>query len=330
MSTFFSRREALRAGALTGAAVALGGIGAQSIAAEASATQGAATPSASAANPPMLTKAIPSTGEKIPVVGLGTNQFGVDSDDEIAARRDVLKKLPELGGAVIDTAPAYGRSEEVIGRLVRELENRKRLFLATKVTCPDGDIGASKVVIEQSFARLRADVIDLLQVHNLAGTDALVPVMNDLKDAKRVRYLGITTSRDEQHAAAGASLRKHAWDFVQVNYSIDDRDAEKEVLPLAQDRGVAVLINVPFGGRRGGSLFARVASKPLPKWAAEFDAASWAQFFLKYSLSHPAVTCAIPGMTKVAHLEDNAAGGKGRMPDAAMRKRMQEFWATLS
>jgi aryl-alcohol dehydrogenase-like predicted oxidoreductase len=319
----YSRREALKAGALTGVAVALGGASATSIAAESSKV----APGTSA---PMLTKPIPSTGEKIPVVGLGTNQFGVDSDDEIAARRDVLKRLPELGGAVIDTAPAYGRSEEVVGRLVRELENRKRLFLATKVTCPDGDIGASKVAIEQSFARLRADVIDLLQVHNLDGTDALAPVMKELKEAKRVRYLGITTSRDEQHAEVVASLRKHAWDFVQVNYSIDDREAAKEVLPFAQERGVAVLINVPFGGRRGGSLFARVADKPLPKWAAEFDAASWGQFFLKYSLSHPAVTCAIPGMTKLAHLEDNAGGGKGRLPDATARKRMEEFWDSLT
>ena len=330
MSKCFSRREALKAGALTGAVVALGGVGAASIAAEAAAAQGAATPNAAAAKAPMLTKAIPSTGEKIPVVGLGTNQFGVDSDAEITARREVLKRLPELGGAVIDTAPAYGRSEEVVGRLVRELESRKQLFLATKVTCPDGDVGASKVAIEQSFARLRADVVDLLQVHSLTGTEALAPVMKELREAKRVRYLGITTSRDEQHAEVAATLRKHPWDFVQVNYSIEDRAAEKEVLPLAKDRGVAVLVNVPFGGRRGGSLFSRVGDKPLPKWAAEFDATSWAQFFLKYSLSHPAVTCAIPGMTKVAHLEDNAAGGKGRMPDAAMRQRMQEFWATLS
>jgi aryl-alcohol dehydrogenase-like predicted oxidoreductase len=169
-----------------------------------------------------------------------------------------------------------------------------------------------------------------MQVHNLTGTDALAPVLQEQKHAKRIRYIGITTSRDEQHAAMVTSLKKHPWDFVQVNYSIDDRDAEQEVLPLARDRGIAVLLNVPFGGRRGGNLFARVKDRELPSWAAEFDARSWAQFFLKYSLSHPAVTCAIPGMTKVAHLEDNAAGGAGRMPDAAMRKRMEEFWGSLT
>jgi aryl-alcohol dehydrogenase-like predicted oxidoreductase len=278
----------------------------------------------------MITKAIPSTGEKIPVIGLGTNQYGVDSDDEIAPRREVLKRLPELGGKVVDTAPAYGRSEEVIGRLIREINNRDHLFLATKVTAQGGDVGASKVSIEQSFARLRADVIDLMQVHNLAGTDALAPVLQEQKQGKRIRYIGITTSRDEQHADVVASLKKHRWDFVQVNYSIDDREAEKEVLPVATDRGVAVLINVPFGGRRGGNLFARLKDRELPAWAKEIDAHSWAQLLLKYSLSHPAVTCAIPGMTRISHLEDNAAGGKGRMPDASMRKRMEEFWATLS
>ena len=320
MTDIFSRREILKAGTLTGASVALCGSGILGVLA-------ADAPAANDA--PMLTKAIPSTGEKIPVVGLGTNQFSVDTDAEIAARREVLKSLPELGGAVVDTAPAYGRSEEVVGRLVRELENRDRLFLATKVTAPGGDTGASKVSIEQSFERLRTDRIDLMQVHNLNGMDALAPVLQELKQAKRIRYHGITTSRDEQHAETVASLRKHRWDFVQVNYSIDDREAEKGVLPVAQERGAAVLINVPFGGRRGGNLFGRVERRELPAWAKEFDAHTWAQFFLKYSLSHPAVTCAIPGMTKLSHLEDNASGGKGRMPDAAMRKRMEEFWAAL-
>jgi aryl-alcohol dehydrogenase-like predicted oxidoreductase len=160
--------------------------------------------------------------------------------------------------------------------------------------------------------------------------DALAPMLQELKEAKRIRYHGITTSRDEQHADVVASLRQHRWDFVQVNYSIDDRESEKEVLPVAQERGVAVLINLPFGGRRGGNLFGRVEGRKLPAWAEEFDARTWAQFFLKYSLSHPAVTCAIPGMTKVSHLEDNAAAGKGRMPDAAMRKRMEEFWGSIT
>jgi aryl-alcohol dehydrogenase-like predicted oxidoreductase len=321
MSNTLSRREALKAGTLTGAGLALGGSGIIDAL--------AADPSA-ATNVPMLTKAIPSTGEKIPIVGLGTNQFGVETDQELTARREVLERLPELGGAVVDTAPAYGRSEEVIGRLVRELENRERLFIATKITAPGGDLGASRVSVEQSFDRLRTDRIDLMQVHNLNGVDALAPMLEELKAAKRVRYHGITTSRDEQHGDVVASLKKHRWDFVQVNYSIDDREAEREVLPIAQERGAAVLINVPFGGRRGGNLFTRVQDRKLPDWAGEFDARTWAQFFLKYSLSHPAVTCAIPGMTKVSHVEDNAAGGKGRLPEAAMRKRMEEFWSSVS
>jgi len=313
MTHVYSRRDALKAGMVTGAGLAFGaGVGT----------------ALGAPNPRMLTKPIPSTGEQLPIVGLGTNQYGVEAPEEIAARRSVLAKLPELGGAVVDTAPAYGLSEAVIGSLVGELRNRGRLFLATKLTATGGDLEGSKASIERSFERLRTEVIDLMQVHNLAGTDILAPLLQEQKRAKRLRYIGITTSRDEQHAEAAASLGKHAWDFVQVNYSIDDREAERDVLPAALDRGAAVLVNVPFGGRRG-SLFARVAGRPLPPWAAEIDVASWAQFFLKYSLSHPAVTCAIPGMTKLAHLDDNAAGGVGRMPDAAMRRRMEQFWGSL-
>jgi aryl-alcohol dehydrogenase-like predicted oxidoreductase len=312
MTTGISRRDALKAGALTTAGIALGAFG----------------PCESFARVGMISKAIPATGEKLPVVGLGTNRYSVESPDEFEARREVLKRLPEFGGSVVDTAPAYGTSEEVIGRLVREIGNRERLFLATKVTAGDGDLGAAKISIEQSFDRLRTDVIDLMQVHNLDGTDALYPLLQERKQEKRIRYVGITTSRDEQHAEAAASLKKHRWDFVQVNYSIDDREAEKDVLPAARERGVAVLINVPFGGRRG-SLFARIEGRELPSWAAEIGAHSWAQFFLKYSLSHPDVTCAIPGMTQLSHLEDNAAAGTGTLPDAAMRKRMQEFWTTL-
>jgi aryl-alcohol dehydrogenase-like predicted oxidoreductase len=314
MVSSYSRRAVLRAGALTGAGLALGAWNRNAFAAPDS---------------PMLTKAIPSTGEKVPIVGLGTNQYGVESPDELAARRTVLERLPQLGGSIVDTAPAYGLSETVIGRLVSEIGNRDRLFLATKLTATGNDVDAGKASIEQSFERLRTEVIDLMQVHNLAGTDVLAPVLQEQKRTKRIRYIGITTSRDEQHAAAAASLKKHPWDFVQINYSIDDREAEREVLPVAQERGVAVLLNVPFGGRRGGNLFARVAGRPLPAWAEEFDARSWAQFFLKYSLSHPAVTCAIPGMTKLAHLEDNAAGGKEPLPDAAMRVRMEQFWASV-
>jgi aryl-alcohol dehydrogenase-like predicted oxidoreductase len=161
------------------------------------------------------------------------------------------------------------------------------------------------------------------------GADVMLPVLEEYKQERRIKYLGVTTSNDAQHAATAEILRKRRLDFVQVNYSIDDRESAETLLPLAQERGVAVLVNIPFGGRRGGNLFRRVANRPLPDWAAEFDATSWSQFFLKYVVSHPAVTCAIPGTTKVAHLEDNQRAGRGRLPDASMRKRMEAYWDAL-
>jgi aryl-alcohol dehydrogenase-like predicted oxidoreductase len=230
---------------------------------------------------------------------------------------------------VVDTAPAYGRSEAVIGQLVAELGNRDRLFYATKVTAPNNDAAAGRAMLEQSFRRLRTDHIELVEVHNLMGTDAVMPVLMELKSAKRIRYVGATTSNDAQHAALIETMRADKLDFVQVNYSLDDRESALAVLPEAQQRGTGVLLNMPFGGRRGSNMFARVANRPLPDWAAEFDAQTWAQFFLKYAISHPAVTCAIPGTTKLTHLLDNQRGGRGRLPDAAMRMRMEKFWDAL-
>jgi aryl-alcohol dehydrogenase-like predicted oxidoreductase len=275
------------------------------------------------------TRPIPSSGERLPVIGLGTNDYSVTSTEDLAARREVLSRMPELGGTVVDTAPAYGRSEEVIGQLVAEIGNRHKLFFATKVTT-NTDAAAGRAMLEQSFRRLRTDHIELIQVHNLTGTEQLLPVLAEYKSSKRIRYFGITTSNDSQHAVTADILRRHRMDFVQVNYSIDDRESAQTLLPLAQERGVAVLVNMPFGGRRGSNLFARIARRPLPPWAAEIDASSWAQFLLKYVVSHPAVTCAIPGTTKPSHLEDNQRGGRGRLPDGEMRKRMEKFWDELS
>jgi aryl-alcohol dehydrogenase-like predicted oxidoreductase len=277
---------------------------------------------------PLNTRAIPSTGERIPVVGLGTNNYSVTSNEDLTARREVLKRMPELGGTVVDTAPAYGRSEEVIGQLVADIGNRDKLFFATKVTT-NADSAAGRAMLEQSFRRLRTDRIELIQVHNLTGAEALLPVLAEYKTGKRIRYVGVTTSSDAQHAAAADILRRHRLDFVQLNYSIDDRESARELLPLARDRGVAVLVNMPFGGRRGSNLFARLAGRALPPWAAEIDATSWPQFLLKYVVSHPAVSCAIPGTAKLAHLEDNQRGARGRMPDSEMRKRMETFWDDL-
>ena len=280
---------------------------------------------------PLIKKPIPSSKEMLPVVGLGTNNFDVGDPAEIAARKEVLQALPELGGSVVDTAPLYGRSEAVIGGIVAELGNRNRLFLATKVMARDSDGSDGKASIEESFRRLRTDHIDLLQVHNLAGVELLIPVLQDLKKSKRIRYFGITTSNPAQHPQMMELMRRYPLDFVQVDYSIDNREVATSVLPLALERQIGVLVNSPFGGRRSAaSIFGRVANKPLPDWATEIDAQSWAQVLLKYVVSHPAVTCALSGTTQVKHLDDNQRGARGRLPDAALRARMEKYWDSLA
>jgi aryl-alcohol dehydrogenase-like predicted oxidoreductase len=185
-------------------------------------------------------------------------------------------------------------------------------------------------MLEESFRRLRTPRIDLMQVHNLDGVDVLMPALREAKDAKRVRYIGVTTSRAEQYPQMLSAMRRHALDFIQVDYSIDNRTAADEVLPLAQERGIAVLINMPFGGRRSGNLFPKLAGREVPKWAVEAGAASWAQFLLRYVVSHPAVTCAIPGTHRVAHLEDNMRAGRSEPPDRAVRTRMEQYWASVA
>ena len=279
---------------------------------------------------PQVGKTIPSTGERLPVIGLGTNNYGVTSAEDLAARREVLQRMSDLGGKVIDTAPAYGRSEIVVGELLADLGNRDRYFLATKVTAPDGDLAQGRAMLEESFRRLRTPRIDLLQVHNLDGVEVLMPALREARDAKRIRYVGVTTSRAEQYPQMLSAMRRHALDFIQVDYSIDNRTAADEVLPLAQERGIAVLINMPFGGRRSGNLFPKLAGREVPQWAVEAGAASWAQFLLRYVVSHPAVTCAIPGTHRVTHLEDNMRAGRSELPDRAMRTRMEQFWAGVA
>jgi aryl-alcohol dehydrogenase-like predicted oxidoreductase len=275
---------------------------------------------------PLITKSVPSSGEKLPVVGIGTNQFSVTEPAELAARREVLQNLPQLGGKVVDTAAAYGDSELVIGKLVKELGNRDKLFIATK-TPMKGDIPAGTAVWEQALARLQTSQIDLLQVHNFYAIETLLPVLAEAKQAKKIRYIGITTSTSDQHPQVLEALQKHKLDFIQVDYSIEDQDAEK-VLQVAHEKGVAALINVPLGGRHG-NLLTKVKDKPLPDWAAEIDATSWAQLLLKYTIAHPAVTAVIPGTTRLVHLEDNQLAGRGRLPDAAFRKKIEAYWATV-
>jgi aryl-alcohol dehydrogenase-like predicted oxidoreductase len=309
-----SRRAVVQAGAAIGAAWALGR--------EALAAAGPSLP--------LIRKPIPSTKEMLPAVGVGTNNFTASSPDELAARKAVLAKLAELGGSIVDTAAIYGQSEDVIGRHMAELHLRERLFLSTKVMVRNGDVEQGKAQIDSSFRKLQTQKIDLLHVHNLASTDAMMPVLRQLKQAGRIRYLGMTTSFTGQHAEMLAAMRKHPVDFIQIDYSIGNRLAANDILPLAQEKGIAVMLNVPFGGRRGAALLAKAGSHPLPDWAQEIDATSWAQVMLKYVLSHPAVTCAIPGTTQVNHLEDNLGGARGRLPDAALRRRMEQAWDALA
>jgi len=276
----------------------------------------------------LLTRPIPSTGERLPVIGLGTNAYSVTDPADLANRQAVVARLLELGAKVIDTARAYGDSELVIGRILADLKARDRVFLATK-TPIDGPLADPTAIIAETFRRLGTDTVDLLQIHNMHGVDELMPTFRKLKEERRVRYLGATTSRDEQYPTLLAAMRAHPLDFVQVDYSIANRNAAAEVLPLAADRGIAVLVNMPFGGRRDGNLLRKLGERPLPPWAGEIGAGSWAEILLKYVVSHPAITCAIPGTTSVRNVETNLRAAQGPLPDAAMRRRMEEYWDAL-
>lgn len=278
---------------------------------------------------PLITKPVPKTGEQIPVVGIGTNRFSVNTPEEAAPLCDVLRKLSELGGKVVDTARQYGRSEEVIGDCVKKIGNRNSLFIATKYSTSDRAGVDPKVALVDAFTRLQMDRIDLMMVHNLGGTETLLPLMRELKQEGKFRYLGISTSSDRQYPALMEIMRNEPLDFIEVDYSIGNRNAEETILPLAQERGMAVLVNVPFGGRRA-TVLQEVAGKPLPDFAKEIDATSWAQLFLKYLVSHPAVTAAIPGTTRVEHAIDNNGGARGRLPDAAMRKRIEQAYDSIT
>jgi diketogulonate reductase-like aldo/keto reductase len=274
----------------------------------------------------MLTRAIPSTGEKIPVIGLGTWQtFDVGaSADERRPLGQVLSLLVKLGGRVVDSSPMYGRSEEVIGDLASTFQLANKLFLATKVWTRGREEGIKSM--ERSFARFKTDRIDLMQVHNLVDVSTHLQTMRDWKAQGRFRYIGVTHYNQSAFGEVEKVLRTEKVDFLQINYSLDEREAEQRILPLAQERGVGVIVNRPFGG---GDLFSRVRSKPLPDWAREFDCKSWAQFLLKWIVGHPAVTCAIPATNNPNHLEDNVAAGMGQLPDEKMRQRMVEYVAGL-
>ncbi|MCH9693138.1 MAG: aldo/keto reductase [Gammaproteobacteria bacterium] len=274
----------------------------------------------------MIRKVIPASGELVPVIGLGTNRYGVGtSEAERAPLREALKRFHELGGTVIDTAPMYRSSESVLGDLIADLGIRDDLFIATKADKePGGE--PTRQQMNDSAAKLKTDAFDLMQVHNLRGWQMALPAMREWKEEGRIRYVGITTSRARQYSDFEKILKSEQLDFIQINYSLEQRDAAERILPLAADRGVAVILNRAFGG---GRIFQAVGDRPLPEWAKDFGCASWAQFLLKYAIGHPAATLAIPGMTKLHHVDDNFGAAHGRLPDAKERARQEAFFDSL-
>lgn len=272
----------------------------------------------------ILQRVIPSSGEKLPVIGLGTSRVFNSSETEREPLEQVVAMLVKMGGKMIDTAPAYGESETVTGQIAAKLNLHDKLFLATKVGTTGKTEGLQQN--ERSLELLGKKPLDLIQVHNLTDWETQLATLNELKKQGRIRYTGITTSRASAHAETARALEKEKVDFVQINYSLMEREAEERVLSVAKGRGVAVIVNRPFGR---GDLFSRVREKPLPEWATEIDCKSWAQFFLKWIVAHPAVTCIIPATSKPHHMEDNLRGGVGRLPDEKMRRRMVEAMSAL-
>jgi aryl-alcohol dehydrogenase-like predicted oxidoreductase len=277
----------------------------------------------------MIRRAIPSSGEKIPMMGLGSSATfsRLAGSGDVSALREVFRTLTENGGTVFDTAPSYGDSEEVAGEIVNDLAVEEKIFWATKVNvAPSGggkaDPDAARAQIETSFKRIGTPTIDLIQVHNLADIPTQLAILKDLKEEGRVRYIGTTSTNADSYDHLVDVMREEPLDFIGVDYAVDNRESAKMILPLARERGIAVLVYVPFGRTR---LWNRVEGKELPEWAAEFDASSWAQFFLKFVAAHPAVTAITPATSKPHHMLDNIGGATGRLPDEAMQQRMIEF-----
>lgn len=277
-------------------------------------------------SPRIMTRKIPSTGEDIPAVGLGTWQV-FDAGNDAAARaplREVLSEFARAGGKMIDSSPMYGSAESVAGDLVAELGLRDRLFIATKVWTRGREDGIREM--ERSFQRLKVKQMDLMQIHNLLDVDVHTKTLLDWKSKNKIRYLGITHYTASAHAEVERQLKKEKYDFLQINYSLAERDSEKRLLPYCSQNKIAVIANRPFAE---GAMFQRVRGKPLPPWAAEAGVASWAQYFLKWIVGHPAVTCVIPGTGKPEHIADNVAAGFGALPDENMRRKMADYFDSL-
>ena len=274
----------------------------------------------------LIRRAVPSTGERLPVVGLGSSATfaQVARSEDYSALRDVLRTLTERGGTVFDTAPGYGASEQVAGDIAAELGISDRVFWATKVNVAQGpgasaDPARARQQVETSFNRLRKRPIDLIQVHNLADVPTQLGILKELKGEGRIRYVGVTTTSKPQYEELERVMRSEPLDFIGIDYAIDNRGIEERILPLAADRGIGTLIYMPFGRTR---LWNRVAGRDVPEWAQEFDAHSWAQFFLKFVAADPRVTVITPATSRAANLTDNLSAAVGRLPDEAMRRRM--------
>ncbi|WP_228739629.1 aldo/keto reductase [Marinobacter arenosus] len=306
-----TRRQFLLAAGLAGLAVQAPGVFAN--------PRGASTPVP-------VSRAIPSTGERLPAVGMGTwITFNVGNDPYLIEQRtNVLKTFFDLGGSVVDCSPMYGSSAEVLGQALDALKARDRVFAATKIWT--GDESATRSEADSSRRRWGVERFDLLQVHNLLGWRGHLETLKAMKAAGEVRYVGITTSHGRRHSEFEQIMETQPLDFVQLTYNVLDREAEARLLPLAQERGIAVMVNRPF---QGGALFRRFQSEPLPAWAGDVGVSTWAEYFLKFIISHPAVTCAIPATTRVEHMQENMAAMVGELPDERQRQRMVDYVRSL-
>ncbi len=277
-------------------------------------------------NQKTITRAIPSSGERLPVIGMGTSRtFDAGNDQDTRQQLTaVLQAFFDNGGALIDSSPMYGSAETVVGDLLQNVSNKEAYFAATKVWTYGRQSGIDQM--HTSMRRMGVGVMDLMQIHNLRDWKIHLATLRNWKAEGKIRYIGITTSHGRFHEELEAIMKTEQLDFVQFSYNIETRTAEKRLLPLAADRGIAVLINRPF---QRGELFEKVKGKTLPPWSAEFDCRSWGQFFLKFIVSHPAVTCVIPATTKVKHMQDNMTAGFGRVPTANQRSRMLSHVASL-
>jgi aryl-alcohol dehydrogenase-like predicted oxidoreductase len=272
----------------------------------------------------LITRAIPSSGEKLPIIGIGTAViYQNPMPADMPPLRETLKAYPELGGRILDTAPSYGRAESVVGDLLAELKNRDKYFIATKVSVRGGgDRAAAAAQMENSFKALKTDKIDLMQIWNVSNPELLAPLLDEWKKAGRIRYTGITSGMKNAYADLEVAMKAYKYDFVQIDLAIDNRSAQDRIIPLAKDLGMGVLVNSPFGRNR---VLSKVMGKPLPEWAKDFDVSTWPQFCLKYIVANAAVTAAIPGVGRVDYLMDDMAAAQGRLPDEKMRAKMAAY-----